>query len=521
MNTGHSSFAIDFGQDGNSHLFRKEGWSEPEPRYTWTTGLASSLELPRPEEPGEYLLELNVHPFISDGKISSQKLRMMINDTEVGDFDVRVTSSLECLLPWDLLKADRSVSVKFAHPFAASRRSINGEADERLIALAFQRISLRKLQEVADERARTVPSGRTDQPKLPTTGAPAALEGHVDVYGYYPSTRCWVFVGWTSYAWTEDELSAIAVRFDDRNESGPVATGFYERPGLRGRGRGFVLAMPATPRKRQLAKSRLLTLQIAASSFSLTIDGHANAPVGAEQLDRVLRPILANAPHDDGLAVLRTHLPADLIAAVPTARFDGHIDLYGYDRSLGGWLFLGWLTQPWAEGDRPDAVARFAGREVSGDLRGAFYERGDVRGRGFGCLLFLHDTIPSGAPLPALQSLEIGTGDTRRRLEGPTREAASSRDLMVAIQPLLDSAPPGSGLAQFRSLLGQGGERASLSLAFEGYIDFCGYHAGAGGWLFCGWVTSPWTDSVRADRDRSVCRWRYFGSGVLHLLSPR
>ena len=87
MNTGHSSFAIDFGQDGNSHLFRKEGWSEPEPRYTWTTGLASSLELPRPEEPGEYLLELNVHPFISDGKISSQKLRVMINDAEVGDLD--------------------------------------------------------------------------------------------------------------------------------------------------------------------------------------------------------------------------------------------------------------------------------------------------------------------------------------------------------------------------------------------------------------------------------------------------
>lgn len=356
MNTGHSSFAIDFGQDGNSHLFRKEGWSEPEPRYTWTTGLASSLELPRPEEPGEYLLELNVHPFISDGKISSQKLRVTINDAEVGDFDVRVTSSLECLLPWDLLKADRSVSVKFEHPFAASRRSINGEADERLIALAFQRISLRKLQEASDETARTVASGDTDRTTPPTTGAPLALEGHVDIYGYYPSTRCWVFVGWTSYAWTEDELSAITVLFDDREESGPVVAGFHERPGLRGRGQGFVLAMPATPRKRQLAKSRLSTLQVETARFSLTINGHAGAPVGAEQLDRVLRPILANAAHDDGLAVLRAHLPADLIAAVSNARFDGHIDLYGYERSLGGWLFLGWLTQPWAEDDRLDAL---------------------------------------------------------------------------------------------------------------------------------------------------------------------
>lgn len=495
MNTGHSSFAIDFGQDGNSHLFRKEGWSEPEPRYTWTTGLASSLELPRPEEPGEYLLELNVHPFISDGKISSQKLRVMINDAEVGDFDIRVTSSLECLLPWDLLKADSSVSVKFAHPFAASRRAINGEADERLIALAFQRIRLRKLQEAGDEAARTMPPGHADLRALPTTGAPPALEGHVDVYGYYPSTRCWVFVGWTSCAWTEDDLPAITVRFDDRDASGPVATGFYERPGLRGRGQGFVLTMPATPRKRQLTKSRLSSLQVEAARFSLTIDGHANAPVGAEQLDRVLRPILANAPRDDGLAVLRAHLPGDLIAALPNARFDGHIDLYGYDRSLGGWLFLGWLTQPWAEGDRPNAVARFAGREVSDELSGAFYERGDVRGRGFGCLLFLPDTIANEGPLPALQSLEIGAGDTWRRLEGPTLEAASLPDLMVAVQPLLDSAPAGSGLAQFSSLLGQDTEPTALPMAFEGYIDFCGYHAGVEGWVFCGWVTSPWVDS--------------------------
>src|SRR5262249_1459591 len=155
------------------------------------------------------------------------------------------------------------------------------------------------------------------------------------------------------------------------------------------------------PRRRQLAKCRLSTLQVETARFSLTIDGHANAPVGAEQLDRVLRPILANAPQDDSLAVLRAHLPADLIAALPTARFDGHIDLYRYDRWLGGWLFLGWLTQPWAEGDSPNAVARFAARDVSGELRGAFYEREDVRGRGFGCLLFLSDTIPNNAPRPA------------------------------------------------------------------------------------------------------------------------
>ena len=123
MNTGSPGFAIDFGQGGNSHLFRKEGWSEPEPRYTWTTGLASSLELPRPNEQGEYLLELNVHPFTSDGKISTQKLHVMVNDSEIADFEVRVTSSLECLVPWNLLAPFRRIGEIRASPrsFASCR----------------------------------------------------------------------------------------------------------------------------------------------------------------------------------------------------------------------------------------------------------------------------------------------------------------------------------------------------------------------------------------------------------------
>jgi hypothetical protein len=85
--------------------------------------------------------------------------------------------------------------VKFAHPLAASRRAVTGEPDERLIALAFQRVSLRKLHDTAD--------GSVDGPLLddrdggvseiaepneaPT--APVTLEGHVDGYAYHAPTR--------------------------------------------------------------------------------------------------------------------------------------------------------------------------------------------------------------------------------------------------------------------------------------------------------------------------------------------
>jgi GT2 family glycosyltransferase len=43
----------------------------------------------------------------------------------------------------------------------------------------------------------------------------------------------------------------------------------------------------------------------------------------------------------------------------------------------------------------------------------------------------------------------------------------------------------------------QHGSPASTSPAFEGYIDFYGYHEGAGGWFFAGWVTHSWTSGAR------------------------
>jgi hypothetical protein len=301
VNTGSPGFAINFGQDGNSHLFRKEGWSEPEPRYTWTTGLASSLELPRPDEQGEYLLELNVHPFISDGKISTQKLRVMVNDSEVADFEIRVTSSLECLVPWTLLKSHAAISVKFAHPLAASRRAVTGEPDERLIALAFQRISLRKLHDAANisTLGSLLDDRDSDDAKVTEPGekptAPITLEGHVDAYAYHPPSASWWFVGWASQSWPDDRLTALTAHFHDRDESGETLAGFYHRPGLQGRGQGLVVALRSKPRKRQINQSCLLSLKVETTDFAFDIDGHATEPLGTDRLLDLLGPIFAEA----------------------------------------------------------------------------------------------------------------------------------------------------------------------------------------------------------------------------------
>jgi hypothetical protein len=221
--------------------------------------LASSLELPRPNEQGEYLLELNVHPFISDGKVSTQKLGVTVNDSEVADFEIRVISFLEGLVPWNLLKSRPAVSVKFAHPLAASRHAVNGEPDERLIALAFQRISLRKLHDAADASdgpilgSRGIVVAGTETNTGPT--APVTYEGHVDAYAYHPPSASWWFVGWASQSWIDHRPSAVTARFHDRNEAGEALTGFYHRPGLQRRGQGSSSRCEASLRKARSTKA--------------------------------------------------------------------------------------------------------------------------------------------------------------------------------------------------------------------------------------------------------------------------
>src|SRR3954449_2320215 len=45
---------VDFRAGGNSGVYRRSGWAEPEPEHTWTIGPESRLELPRPTTPGAY-----------------------------------------------------------------------------------------------------------------------------------------------------------------------------------------------------------------------------------------------------------------------------------------------------------------------------------------------------------------------------------------------------------------------------------------------------------------------------------
>ena len=167
-----ASIAVEFGDRGNSAQYCRGGWSAPEHGHTWTTGLESVIELPRPERPGAYLLHLTLAPFVWKEKLPAQKLTLVINGREIKTSTVRERTSIEYRLPWELFDGRNSISVVFKHPNAAKPIDVNGAADERLIALAFETVTLTRSLE--DPQATTTIIATADDASAPLNPIPLA-----------------------------------------------------------------------------------------------------------------------------------------------------------------------------------------------------------------------------------------------------------------------------------------------------------------------------------------------------------
>lgn len=194
-----------------------------------------------------------------------------------------------------------------------------------------------------------------------------------------------------------------------------------------------------------------------------------------------------------GLALTET--PATPAASRETYAFEGYVDYYGFHAGAQGWFFAGWMAHPWPYGHRPDrCVARFADGRTGPHELATFYFREDVSGRGIGFLFFVRALSALSGPLSCL---EIGAGAATYEL----RPAAGvrrlkDRDLSDELLPTLSGAEEGSQRRRMFDMV-QGSRQPG---AVSGFIDFYGYHAAAGGWMLCGWLSRPWPDGQPPER---------------------
>jgi hypothetical protein len=135
---------IAFGEGGNSNEFPLYGWCQPEPRHAWTEGTESGLMVPRPGVPGSFLVTLEIRPFLFGDRVTAQRLTVLANGGEVGDFTLKEPSTIECIIPpSQIRKRPEWVSLTFRHPDAVRPADIADTPDRRQIALAFEVMRLR------------------------------------------------------------------------------------------------------------------------------------------------------------------------------------------------------------------------------------------------------------------------------------------------------------------------------------------------------------------------------------------
>ena len=79
---------INFGTAGNSLAYLGGGWARSEPEFTWGIGAESHLVLPRLQQANEYLLTLDVVPFVHAPELPIQRLIVSVDDTVVGSSEL-------------------------------------------------------------------------------------------------------------------------------------------------------------------------------------------------------------------------------------------------------------------------------------------------------------------------------------------------------------------------------------------------------------------------------------------------
>jgi hypothetical protein len=169
---------ISFASAGNSLAFLGGGWARSEDDFTWGIGAESHLMFPRLTAGGEYVLTLDVVPFVHAPELPSQRLIVSVNDTVVGSTDISRPTLLGYRIPAGLARRSDKMVITLQHPDAARPKDFSDIADDRPLAFALFEAKLYRITNTAlPEQTRLPPGlmlGSTHERSFGT-------RGHVDL----------------------------------------------------------------------------------------------------------------------------------------------------------------------------------------------------------------------------------------------------------------------------------------------------------------------------------------------------
>jgi len=136
---------INFGAGGNCEGLVRGGWSVPEPAFRWMIGVESELRLDEPLVDGDYVIELEVTPFVRPPGLPSQRLTVCVNGTVVGQSTVAENARMGYRIPAAALSSRNNTSILLSHPDAARPCDFGGNKDARALSLAVKQLRLSRI----------------------------------------------------------------------------------------------------------------------------------------------------------------------------------------------------------------------------------------------------------------------------------------------------------------------------------------------------------------------------------------
>jgi hypothetical protein len=170
-------FTLHFNVDGNLLQYEHTGWARPEEKFTWTAASTSRLVIPKPGGGGDYRLRLILAPFVVKEKLPEQRIVTTVNGIVIGASALRDVAMLDYELPAAVLGGDATMELSFELPDAARPIEVSGAADDRLLAVAFEKIEIFHGDDIAEDPDGGAEAGVSAEPSRgdPALAGPRAV----------------------------------------------------------------------------------------------------------------------------------------------------------------------------------------------------------------------------------------------------------------------------------------------------------------------------------------------------------
>lgn len=167
---------IRFSTSGNSLAYLGGGWARSEPEFTWCLGAESHIVLPRLEAADEYIITLDVVPFVHPPELPSQRLIVSVNDAVVGSSNLFRPTLLAYRLSRSMLNASEKVLITLQHPDAVRPKDFADNGDDRDLSFSVAEFKVYRVTDSGDHPSK-LPPGLMLGPGAERI----TMRGHVDI----------------------------------------------------------------------------------------------------------------------------------------------------------------------------------------------------------------------------------------------------------------------------------------------------------------------------------------------------